>query len=172
MNLRSNPSFKSKYGMQLMKTNALPTYTDIGRHYYFTFSKKKQTLKNVTDLVCEIWYKASLPFIAKINVQQKITCYIDSLVILYKAFNKPIFEIKLTKHFQKFSKLFDISICKCINFDNCNCISKNKVPVKEREFILDQRTSRNMSILHSRTEPTTIQSRIARVNETKLVIHN
>ena len=44
-------------------------------------------LKNVNDLIYEIWYKASLPFIAKMNVQQKITCYIDSLVILCKAFN-------------------------------------------------------------------------------------
>ena len=57
-----------------------------------------------------------------------------------------IFKIKLVKHFQKYSKLFDIV--------------KNKVTVKERKFKLDQRTSRNMSILHSRTEPTTIQSRI------------
>ena len=81
-----------------------------------------QILKICTNLVYEIWFKASLPFIAKITVQQKITCYIDGLVILYKAFNKPIFEIKLAKHVQKFSKLFDIIIYKCTNFDNCNSI--------------------------------------------------
>ena len=35
-----------------------------------------QILKICNNLVYDIWYKASLPFIAKINVHQKITCYI------------------------------------------------------------------------------------------------
>ena len=40
--------------------------------------------------------------------------------------------------------MFDICICKCINFIDCNC--KVKVPIKERYFLVDQRTARKMAI--------------------------
>uniref|UniRef100_A0A6P7FUT2 Uncharacterized protein LOC114334377 n=1 Tax=Diabrotica virgifera virgifera TaxID=50390 RepID=A0A6P7FUT2_DIAVI len=41
-------------------------------------------------------------------------------------------------------KLFDISLCKCKDFLSCSCTIK--VPVLEREFLTDQRTSRKMVI--------------------------
>ncbi|KAK4884062.1 hypothetical protein RN001_000333 [Aquatica leii] len=40
--------------------------------------------------------------------------------------------------------LFDISLCKCKDFLICKC--KIKVPVAERAFLTDQRTSRKMLI--------------------------
>ena len=52
------------------------------------------------------------------------------------------------KSFQDNAKanLFDISLCKCKQLHDCSCVLSNKVPVEEREFLIDQRTARNMVI--------------------------
>ena len=40
--------------------------------------------------------------------------------------------------------MFDICICKCKIFIDCHC--KVKVPIRERYFLVDQRTVRKMAI--------------------------
>lgn len=42
--------------------------------------------------------------------------------------------------------LFDIASCKCKNLKECFCPKGKKVPVLEREFIIDQRGARRMKI--------------------------
>ena len=37
-------------------------------------------------------------------------------------------------------KLFDISACKCLDFERCTCKLKNQVPLAERDFLCDQRS--------------------------------
>lgn len=41
-------------------------------------------------------------------------------------------------------KLFDIALCKCINFRKCECSDDSKVPIDRQIFLGDQRSSRRM----------------------------
>ena len=46
-------------------------------------------------------------------------------------------------------KLFDIAACKCLDVSHlCKCAKDMKVPQEERQFLIDQRTSRKMMIGH------------------------
>ena len=38
--------------------------------------------------------------------------------------------------------LFDISACKCADLENCSCDKSRKVPIKEQNFLKDQRNER------------------------------
>ena len=164
MNLRNPNNFKSKYGSTVMKNNVLPTFIDIGKHYNYILTKKKQSIKEVGDEICKIWNSASLPFISRLNVHQKVRRYIEVIENLCKYINKTTFDMKLAEHIQKYDILFDICSCKCINMDNCKCAKDSKVPTKERDFIIDQRSNRRMVILNlCRTEQTPKQSRIANI---------
>ena len=42
--------------------------------------------------------------------------------------------------------LFDVSACKCSDFKKCSCEKSRKVPIKEQNFVFDQRSSRMWSI--------------------------
>ena len=42
--------------------------------------------------------------------------------------------------------LFDISACKCTNLESCSCDKNRKVPMKERNFLKDQRNDRSLFI--------------------------
>ena len=42
--------------------------------------------------------------------------------------------------------LFDISACKCLDFERCTCKLTNRVPLAERDFLCDQRSDRRMVI--------------------------
>ena len=42
--------------------------------------------------------------------------------------------------------MFDICSCQCTLFDKCSCKKELKVPVREREFLTDQRTLKLMKI--------------------------
>ncbi len=44
------------------------------------------------------------------------------------------------------SSLYDITACKCKDFDHCNCSNEYKVPLMERSFLLDQRNERTLFI--------------------------
>jgi len=53
--------------------------------------------------------------------------------------------------FKKFAteadlQLFDIAICKCINFPSCKCKLQHEVPPAERIFLTDQRNQRKILI--------------------------
>src|SRR6218665_1124527 len=46
-------------------------------------------------------------------------------------------------------KLFDIAACKCLDVPQlCKGAKDRNVPQEERQFLIDQRTSRNMTIGH------------------------
>ena len=55
-------------------------------------------------------------------------------------------EIELSDFRSQSKMLFDIAACKCLDFSACSCVSAKKVPRKEREFLLDQRTNKKMII--------------------------
>ena len=45
-----------------------------------------------------------------------------------------------------YKNLFDISACKCLDFERCTCKLKNRVFLAERDFLCDQRSDRRMVI--------------------------
>ncbi|GBN80328.1 hypothetical protein AVEN_27724-1 [Araneus ventricosus] len=47
---------------------------------------------------------------------------------------------------EKISCLFDITFCKCTNFDTCKCQKDIKIPLGERLFTKDQILERKMVI--------------------------
>ena len=50
------------------------------------------------------------------------------------------------KKLDTFEKLFDISPCKHLSREDCDCPASQKVPAREFSFLLDQRTERQLVI--------------------------
>lgn len=142
------------------KQNILPTYADLMRNYSWirqtlldaSTNKAEPTFSNIcTILAAEVkilWSNASLPIVSDQQILHQIKKYHEKL----RNLKKPLKSRKTDALIQKLKtfkedaekKLFDISACKCNNFLLCQCI--NKVPVREREFLTDQRSARKMVI--------------------------
>lgn len=136
----------------------LPTYCNVIRHFLWiryqlkVTSKKEPNTSEITELVAnkleELWAKASLPVLS----HKRITDMIKTYYKKYQTLKKPLKSRKTeaaskkVKYFQDHanSTLFDITSCKCADFSLCKC--KIKVPLKERAFLLDQRSERKMII--------------------------
>lgn len=145
-----------------LSCHILPTYEDVMKYYLWVRNDCKVKLNNVNPSVSvvadkvaerieEIWRTASLPFISRQRIVQRIRTYNEKYKkikkhLFRKAFPLTTLEMKL-KTFQKDSKkLFDISTCKCVSFDQCSCPKSKRIPEIERTFLIDQRTFRQMSI--------------------------
>lgn len=103
----------------------------------------------VSDKMCKIWKKATIPIVSRTRVIQCIQAYHDKYLKLIrhpKSKQNNSYLLKKKEFQVNAQKLFDISCCKCKYFENCVCEMKNKVPVKERPFLTDQRTERKMYI--------------------------
>lgn len=141
-----------------LKCNILPTYSDVMRAYLCQKQLIKEqkngkdpsvseVSKKVLFVLKNIWQNASLHVVS----DQEITRLIKDYVMKFRNLKKNIGSVhnkkcleKLEKFRQTSEKLFDISICKCKDFNLCMC--KNKVPKTEQEFLKDQRTERKMFI--------------------------
>ena len=53
---------------------------------------------------------------------------------------------KSKQFMESLNELFDIAACQCKDLLECNCPKELKVPARERDFLLDQRTVRKMKI--------------------------
>lgn len=140
-----------------LNPNVLPTYSDVMRGFLwqreclkFESDKDPSVLdisKKLLIDIKKIWQRASLPTISDQQIIQKIKDYNEKCKSLKKnqksAYNKKCLE-KIEVFKKNSSKLFDISPCKCDDFSKCHC--KVKVPLCERIFLLDQRTTRKMMI--------------------------
>ena len=141
-----------------MSYRKLPTYLDIYKHYLFlkpcsdASSKKKTVLKLI-----DIWNRASLPIFTKAYITAKLAKYIEEVKKLKKSISNDRFEYFVAAHKEKYDKLFDICPCKCEV--NCRCPREYRIPTVERQFLIDQRTVRIMTIDCSSTVATAIQSR-------------
>lgn len=54
--------------------------------------------------------------------------------------------IKIDTFKEHACKIFDVASCKCADFTHCSCPKLQKVPLKERDFLSDQRGDRWMVI--------------------------
>lgn len=139
--------------------NVLPTYEDIMKQYLYTRQEikmggqaKEPTVTEVSAIIItdleEIWKRASLPTISKERIMERLREYhakYRKLLKPYKQRQGVATYMSQIEAFRKSAKnIFDIAACKCKTFDNCSCEKSRKVPLKEREFLTDQRSNRTM----------------------------
>ena len=80
-----------------------------------------------------------------------------------KSINSHIFEYIIAEYNKaKYNKLFNICPCKCAEI--CRCTRECRVPEAEKEFLMDRRTLRMITVDCSSTTYTSIRSRRS-VNE-------
>lgn len=140
-----------------LKETVLPTYADVMKHYLWVRNqllwkgnKKDPSIKDISEIVshdvARIWKKASIPVVSE-----------QEIIRLIKKFNEKYKNIKKISKSRKTaekakndffnhanSTLFDISACKCLNYEQCKC--SVKIPRMERSFLTDQRNERKMVI--------------------------
>lgn len=148
------------------KENVLPTYADVIKYYSWLRLEKLNENKqepSVSDVckklvkdIKEIWKKSSISVVSDQQIFSQIKQYNDKYRTIKKSL-KSKYKDNYNKTVQRFkesaeTKLFDIASCKCKQFSTCKC--KNKIPIAERQFLLDQRTNRKMAIGHLDIETT------------------
>ena len=87
--------------------------------------------------------------LSKPHVTKLFKNKLDNYASLKKSIGRreaETFKVKLAAFKKSISGLFDISACKCTDFTSCACPKEKKVPIKERLFIVDQRSERKMYI--------------------------
>ena len=110
--------------------------------------KSKGLHNSVTESVLEIWCTSSIPTVSKAQAQKLVNKLLESYSNLKKSYARKesnAFKVKFKAFKVDISQLFDIASCKCINMC-CECPKERKVPLKEQDFLTDQKTDRKMII--------------------------
>lgn len=143
-----------------LKGSQLPTYQDIIKCFLWQQWQLKQESKDnapkskISELigmkVIKIYNSASIPTISVQQINAKIVEYYEKYRKLLKPYKSrksvPSYLAKLNSFVDHSNSLFEFCACKCVDFDNCSCPKDKKIPVLERNFILDQRNERKMFI--------------------------
>ena len=135
----------------------LPTYEDVMKYYQYVRLDMKQgrepSLKAIATTVViqleNLWKYASIPHLSRKRITSMLRQYRTKMNNLLKSESKGSknYKNKLKTMQDSAQKtLFDISACKCSDFKLCNCKRENQVPLAERAFLSDQRSSRCMAI--------------------------
>lgn len=139
----------------------LPSYEFVMKYYLFvkhdlkpSAASKEPTVAEIGEIVAQkledLWHKASIPIVSHTRILQMIRNYHDKYRNMLKSFkgkgSRESYQLKLKAFQADARKLFDISACKCKEFNFCSCPREKKVPVEERPFLLDQRSKRKMII--------------------------
>ena len=125
----------------------LPTALQVSRHFRYLkdskYSNHNEAIPAVSQALVELWDRAGIPSQTLKNVKRKVSRLTDACSKATRHGRKT----QKSKTFKdSLSKLFDIASCQCHNFDSCRCERGNKVPQRERAFLMDQRSARTMSI--------------------------
>lgn len=146
---------------QEMCESVLPTRLDVLKYYKYVWESEKvktngknpaflQVSKFVVDKLIFMWNKSSIPCVTSKTISDLLKNEVDLLQSLNKSHKrdkgKESFEKKLADFNNRSEGLFDVSACKCKDFQLCKCTPDKKVPILEREFLTDQRTVRKMAI--------------------------
>lgn len=129
----------------------LPTIGNVMQFYMSRKSEHSKTtpaskiVNEVAKNVIDVWIKAGIPTITLRSTGHKLENLHQELRSLMKKKGK-IKETGIKELRVNSSKLFDISACKCSDFDACCCEREKRIPTDEREFITDQRGARRMVI--------------------------
>lgn len=140
-----------------MSSAVLPTYYNVMKlglwvRHEKKIGKKEPTFseisKDVTRQVQDIWRKASIPTVSDDRILKVLPLYHAKILKILKPYKgrqkNEAYNAKLESFREEArTKLFDVAACKC-DFVSCNCDKLRKVPLAERAFLQDQRTTRNM----------------------------
>lgn len=131
------------------KSNRLPTNADVLKHFLFYRRKghdcdsKFEYIVNTTSEIQNIWMKTKIPIILKKSIQNKVIRLLEDYDAVFKYTSDPKFDSIAQKFRDKnIEELFDIAACKCT--ETCKCAYVYKIPMCERDFLADQRSSRQM----------------------------
>ena len=138
---------------KVLSSSTLPSYEDITRTCRFErttlleISRKEPVFSTICQLVAisviKIWNSASMPTVLIKRVKDMINNYHQKFLYNYKARADTLLSQTKLRDFRSRSKiLYGIAAYKCLDFSTCICVSAKKVPRKEREFLLDQRTNK------------------------------
>ena len=158
MDLRNNITFSLFSGKEMSRLK-LPTYFDVYRHFLTIDEIERLAINKTVDIINEIWHSSSLPHYNTKTSINKLKIYIHNVKSLKKSKSTKYYTANYQKHREKYEVLFDISICKCVDLNDCRCNGEDRVPPIERPFLLDQRNKLELSIQTHSIQPTTIQSR-------------
>lgn len=143
-----------------LKQNVLPTYKDV---MLCCFQERKTfelavnqvppfkvIAKAVSLKIAKIYGKTSIPILS----HRRIVAMINDFNSKYWKIRRVLKRIgeseKVKKDLEKFkedsSELFDIATCKCKSFQLCKCKKDKKIPICERQFLSDQRSSRELAL--------------------------
>lgn len=137
-----------------IKYNELPTKENVLKYYLYLKGESKIQKPTglhplVVDAVLQVWQTSSIPTVSKPRVMALLKKQLKSYQNLKKIINRKDskeFKNKFASFKNNISSLFDISYCKCTDFSTCRCPKEKKVPIKERDFLSDQRSVRKMYI--------------------------
>lgn len=173
------PIFGNSCGL---KTNVLPTQEEVMKFYEWTRQQLKiekngkdpsfaDVATIITSKLEEIWASASIPIVSHTRIIQIIKSFREKCKKINKSHSKPSFAEKVKEFRIQSQKLFDISYCKCPDFDACVCPREKKVPMLEQAFLQDQRSSRKMIIGRiDKKETKKIQTRLERKQRSVILI--
>ena len=148
MNLRDNNPFNNTYNSKRHSIKQLPTYNSIYKHYLHELNSNKHiaAVHNTADFLSTLWMRASLPTIQIKSINNKLNRLIKIFNNLKKSCNSKQYHRYVDNRFNKYNILFDICACKCDLPRLCSCEEEQRVTPVEVEFLLDQRTTRNLYI--------------------------
>lgn len=145
-----------------ISVNVLPTFEDVLKCWLLENKnlKKQQNRKNpsacdIAELVSKkvesLWAKLLIPTVSHQRVKEVMLKYHEDYLKVKKKFNRNKDSLENSKdEIEKFkkdsTKLFDIAACKCESFRKCKCPKYKRVPFSERDFLVDQRSSRHLAI--------------------------
>lgn len=138
--------------------NLLPTIRDVLS--YFLYLKNKDSAKDdhdIRNLVAQklenIWRPLCIPTILTKSIVNKMKSYYDTYneISIHERKRKSSDSVKkkINEFLQLSSKLFDIARCRCGNDVNCLCDESAQILYEMRDFLEDQRSTRQKTILQA-----------------------
>lgn len=125
----------------------LPTRLQVGRYFLSLkdskYTNNKNIVPQVSQTLIDLWTRAGIPTQPLKNVKLKVSRLIDETAQASKQGKEAV---KTVNFMETLHQLFDIAACQCQDLGACKCDKDMKVPQRERQFLMDQRTTRKMQI--------------------------
>ena len=118
----------------------LPTYEEVMKYYIYVRLQIKQRkdplFKAIAAFVAQrleiLWKKAFTPHLSRKRITSMLQQYRHKMnnLLKFKSKNSDNYKRKVQLLRDSALKtLFDISACKCLDFERCTCKLKNQVPL-------------------------------------------
>lgn len=93
----------------------------------------------------QLWTLTTIPIIKQKSIVRKVNVLYTQYTKQFKSVKRATFEPAHQEFVDKAaSQLFHICSCKCEDVYQCSCPRDSKVPKNEREFLIDQKSIRDM----------------------------